>query len=181
MPWWVFCAGTVALAWVSRAALARPQSHGFYRFFAFEAILALVVLNFPVWTQDPCRPLQLLSWTLLAVSIGLVLHALRLLLRHGQPTAQRTEPELFAFERTSALVTSGVFAHIRHPMYTSLLLLAWGAFLKAPSWFELGLATLASVCLWLTALRDEAECRAHFGEAYVRYMARTKRFVPWLL
>jgi protein-S-isoprenylcysteine O-methyltransferase Ste14 len=37
------------------------------------------------------------------------------------------------------------------------------------------------VCLWLTALRDEAECRAHFGEAYVRYMAHTKRFVPWVL
>jgi hypothetical protein len=38
----VFSAGIVLLSWRS---LRDRRSHGFYRFFAFEAILALILLN----------------------------------------------------------------------------------------------------------------------------------------
>ena len=34
---------------------------------------------------------------------------------------------------------------------------------------------------FVTALREEQECLAHFGEAYQDYMRRTRRFVPFLL
>ena len=37
------------------------------------------------------------------------------------------------------------------------------------------------MALLLTALRDEAECIAHFGEAYAAYMGTSKRFVPFLV
>lgn len=175
-----FCAASAALACVSRHALRRPRSHGFYRFIAFEAIAALVILNFPVWTTDPLSPHQLVSWPLLAVSLGLVLHGLHLLKTLGRPTAARTDAELFGFEKTSTLVTRGAFQYIRHPMYASLVFLAWGAFAKDVSWAGLALASLASVALLLTALRDEAECLAHFGAAYAQYMHTTKRFVPFV-
>ena len=48
-----FVLATAALAYVSRASLAAPRSHGFYRFFAWEAILALVLLNLDGWLRDP--------------------------------------------------------------------------------------------------------------------------------
>ncbi|MBS0342567.1 MAG: isoprenylcysteine carboxylmethyltransferase family protein, partial [Proteobacteria bacterium] len=38
----------------------------------------------------------------------------------------------------------------------------------------------ASVFLLLTALRDEVECRAHFGADYADYMRRSKRFIPFV-
>nr|CAD6616095.1 isoprenylcysteine carboxylmethyltransferase family protein [Rhizobium sp. TCK] len=77
------------------------------------------------------------------------------------------------------LVTQGVYAHVRHPMYASFLL--WGtaqAFL-IPNWIA-GLAGLAAV-LALYAVRqsrEEAMMRETFGLEYDAYCARTKRLVP---
>ncbi len=34
-------AGTALVVWLSRKPLRKPGSHGFYRFFAWEAILGL--------------------------------------------------------------------------------------------------------------------------------------------
>ncbi len=176
----LFLLGSAGLFWVSRHALRRPRSHGFYRFFAWECILALVLLNFPHWTEDALSPRQLLSWFLLFVSPFLAVHAVRLLRRVGQPSAERSDAELFSFERTSRVVTAGVYRWIRHPMYAALLYLAWGAFLKHMSGLTVVLVALASLCLWLTARCDEIECLAHFGDEYADYMRRSKRFVPGL-
>jgi protein-S-isoprenylcysteine O-methyltransferase Ste14 len=174
----LFIAGTAFFAYVSRHALRNPRSHGFYRFIAWECLLALVLLNFPMWTVDPFSPRQLVSWVLLIASISLAIHAVQLLKRIGRPSDQRAEAELFSFEKTSSLVTSGAFRYIRHPMYAALLYLAWGAFLKDITPATAVLTVVASIALFVTALRDEAECLAHFGEAYAGYMKTTKRFVP---
>ena len=177
----LFIAGSTVLVYVSRGPLRQPRSHGFYRFFAWECILALIVLNLPVWDRDPLAPHQLLSWGLLALSAWLPVHAVRLLRQAGQPSAARDDDAaLYAFEKTTALVTRGAFRYIRHPMYTALILLAWGAFLKQFTGLTLLLALAATALLWITALRDEEECLAHFGEPYRDYMRRTRRFIPFV-
>jgi protein-S-isoprenylcysteine O-methyltransferase Ste14 len=175
-----FVLGTLILLALSWQALRRPQSHGFYRFFAWEAILALLVLNGPVWFVDRFALHQRLSWTLLFASLLLLFAGLYQLRRMGRPDGQRADAELFAFERTSQLVTSGIFGLIRHPLYASLLLLAWGVACKQPNGLSVILALLASLALWLTAKRDEAECLAQFGEAYRDYIQRSKMFIPWI-
>jgi protein-S-isoprenylcysteine O-methyltransferase Ste14 len=179
----VFVVGTAFFAWVSRRSLLKPRSHGFYRFFAWECILALALVNFPLWEADPLAPHQIASWSLLLISPVLAMHSVRLLRRLGNPGAQRTDAELLSFERTSRLVTTGAYHYIRHPMYAALLLLAWGVFLKdTSSVASMALAAGASVMLVLTALRDEAECRRYFGVAYAEYMNKTsRRFIPFLL
>ena len=176
----IFCAGTAFFTWVSRNALRNPRSHGFYRYIAWECMLGLVLINFPRWTVDPLAPHQLVSWVLLAASIGLAVHAVQLLRRIGRPSAQRAEAELFGFEKTSSLVTSGAFRYIRHPMYAALLYLTWGAWLKDITLASTLLAAVASVALFITALRDEAECLAHFGDEYRAYMQTTRRFMPFV-
>lgn len=172
--------GTLTLLALSWQALRRPKSHGFYRFFAWEAILALLVLNGPVWFVDRFALHQRLSWALLFASLLLLVAGIHQLRRMGRPDGQRTDAELFAFERTSQLVTSGIFRVIRHPLYASLLLLAWGVACKQPGGVSWSLALFASLALWLTAKRDEAECLQQFGEAYRDYMQRSKMFIPWL-
>lgn len=176
----LFIAGTAFFAYVSRNALRNPRSHGFWRFIAWECMLALVILNFPVWTVDPFSPRQLVSWALLIASISLAIHAVQMLKSIGRPSEQRADAELFGFEKTSSLVTSGAFRYIRHPMYAALLYLAWGAFLKDINLATAALTGVASIALYVTALRDEAECLAHFGEAYAGYMRTSKRFVPFI-
>ena len=41
----VFVVVSAVIVYVSRASLRVPRSHGFYRFFAWEVILALTLLN----------------------------------------------------------------------------------------------------------------------------------------
>jgi protein-S-isoprenylcysteine O-methyltransferase Ste14 len=177
----IFLAGSGFFIYVSRNALRNPRSHGFYRFFAWEMMLALVLINFPMWTVDPFSPRQIVSWGLLLGSVVLVIEAVRLLKAIGRPdTAERPDAELFAFEKTSALVTDGIFRYIRHPMYAALLYLTWGAYLKDISLASTLLAAGASIALLITALRDEAECLQHFGAVYAEYMLKSKRFLPFV-
>lgn len=176
----VFGALTLYFAWVSRNALRSPRAHGFWRFFAWECIAALILLNLPMWEHDPLSPRQIASWLLLIMSPCLAIHAVLLLRREGQPDVRRDDAELLGFERTSRLVTRGAFRYIRHPMYAALLALAWGAYLKDITPQSSVIVAGATAFLLLTALRDEAECRAHFGAGYADYMQRSKRFIPYV-
>ncbi|MBK9339803.1 MAG: hypothetical protein IPN04_03580 [Rhodoferax sp.] len=63
-----FIALTFVLIYLSRKPLLNKEAHGFTRFFAWEAILALLVLNAPVWHVHMFAPIQLLSWLLLFIS-----------------------------------------------------------------------------------------------------------------
>lgn len=177
----VFLAGSALLAWLSRGALLRPGSHGFYRFFVWECILGLAVINHTPWGSARLSPVQLVSWVLLATSLVLVLVGATTLLRHGGRNVHREDAALYVWEKTGTLVTSGIFAHIRHPMYASLLALTWGLFFQLPGWPAAGIAAVGSALLYVTARCDERECLDHFGAAYADYCARTRMFVPFLL
>jgi protein-S-isoprenylcysteine O-methyltransferase Ste14 len=178
----VFAILSAGLTYVSRASLFRPGSHGFYRFLAWEAILALFLLNENDWFHDPFAWNQLLSWVLLFCSIPPLVLGVRTLISVGEPVKHRDEDaELLAFEKTTKLVTTGIYRYIRHPLYSSLLLFAWGAFFKAPAWFA-GLLVLSStVLIFATAKADEAECIRFFGPSYRSYMKQSKMFIPFLL
>lgn len=176
----LFAAGSIFLVYVSRASLRAPASHAFSRFVAWEAILALVILNAPHWFHEPFSPRQIVSWVLLFASVPLVVSGYRSLTRHGALDSRRPDATLFEAERTTALVTTGVYRYIRHPLYASLLCLAWGAFGKDVSWASTALAAVATVCLIVTAKRDEAECVRYFGRSYADYMRHTWLFVPFI-
>jgi len=142
----IFAILSAALAYVSRASLRVPRSHGFYRFFAWECILALFFLT------------------------------------QGKPDARRPhDAPLIWIEKTTQLVTTGAFKYIRHPLYSSLLLLAWGVFLKHPSWVGGGVVLGATVFLLATAKVEEVENVRYFGAAYRAYMQHTKMFIPFVL
>lgn len=171
----LFVAGTGCLLWCSHKPLRNPGSHGFYRFFAWEAILALTVLNRES-AGDQTLSEILLQLSLLPLMLGFIT-----LRRHGKSDgARREDGALYSWEKTTELISGGVFGLIRHPMYSALLGLTWGMFFRAVSWPGFALAVVASASLLLTALADEKECIAYFGEAYIDYMRRTRRFIPWL-
>jgi protein-S-isoprenylcysteine O-methyltransferase Ste14 len=175
----VFAAISAGLLRISWRSVRVVRSHGFYRFFAWEAIVALILINSRAWFSDPLTIPQIVSWSLLAVSLvmlGLGIH----LLVAGKPTSRRHDETLLSFEKTSALVTTGIYRYIRHPLYGSLLFLAWGAFLKGITWYTVCLLAAATACLVAAAKADETECVRYFGSSYEQYMKRTRMFVPWL-
>jgi len=180
----IFVALSAGLAYVSRASLSAPRSHGFYRFFAWEFILVLVLLNFhnfQQWFHDPLSIRQLVSWFLLVATLVPGLWGVHLLRTLGRPaTQQREDVPLVGIEKTTQLVTTGAFKYIRHPLYSSLFLLAWGVFFKDPSWVGGSLALGATALLLATAKVEEAENVRYFGAAYRAYMSQTKMFIPFL-
>ena len=177
----VFVIATGFIIYISRASLRQPGSHGFYRFFAWESILLLFLLNVEMWFVDPFSWYQLIAWTLLFASLVPLAFGVKTLRGRGRPTQERPgDPSLLAFEKTTTLVTTGIYAYIRHPLYSSLFLLTWGIFFKALNLASTALALVATTFLFATAQADEAECIQYFGIEYQEYMGKTKRFIPFL-
>lgn len=168
------------LIYVSLKPLRHPGSHGFYRYFGWEGLAAVFVLNRRHWFDDPAAPHQILSWILLAYSIFLVAASLIQYRHAGLYSSQRTEAHLFSFERTERMVDSGIYKYIRHPMYGSLIFLGWGMCLKSPDMNALMCTVAATFFLTLTAKVEERENMAFFGQAYVAYREKTKMFIPFI-
>jgi len=100
--------------------------------------------------------------------------------RRGRPDRARVDASLIGIERTTQLVTSGIYRYIRHPLYGALLYLAWGAFFKRPLLIPLILVVATTVFLIATAKIEEAENVAYFGDSYRDYMRRSRMFIPFL-
>lgn len=176
----IFLAITTFFTVVSRRSLRNPQSHGFYRFFAFEGIAVLVLYNHPLWFTEPFSFRQCLSWFLLIMSIVLVVQGVDSLKRIGGHNHRSCSPENLSFENTKNLVQHGLYSYIRHPMYTSLLLLAWGAFLKRIDCVTIMTVVVVSMTVFFTAKVEERENIDFFGEDYRIYCSHSKMFLPFI-
>ena len=89
-------------------------------------------------------------------------------------------PEVFPDHREQRLVTTGIRAHVRHPVYLGHLceMLAWS------------IGTGLVVCWLLTALAvatgavmirmEDAELEKRFGEEYAAYRKRVPTVLPRL-
>ena len=80
-----------------------------------------------------------------------------------------------------SLVSSGPYALVRHPMYTSFLLMGIGQALLLSNWI-VGLAGLVgfAILFFLRVDKEEHMMLANFGPQYRAYMERTKRIIPYL-
>ncbi len=176
----VFVLASAGIGTISWPTLRKSETHGFFRFFVWEVILILFLLNVDYWFREPFSLVHIFSWVFLFASLYLILRAVQLFRQAGRLDDRRVDPTLIGIEKTTRLVTSGIYGHIRHPFYSSLLFLAWGICLKHVFWGSLLLAGLATILLVITARKEEAEDIRFFGEAYRDYMQRTKMFIPFI-
>ena len=170
----IFIAGTAFIVWFSWwASIKDGRYHGIYRFFSFESLLILVMMQARIWFHHPLSPHQLLSWVFLAGSLFLAVYGFIWLVSAGKPKGK--------FENTTQVITSGAYRFIRHPLYASLLLAGFGSWLKSPlSLIPFCLMLVNSLALYLTARTDEREMIGRFGQAYLDYMKRSKMFIPFI-
>lgn len=88
------------------------------------------------------------------------------------PSIKKTEEQ--------ALVTSGIYAVIRHPLYLAGLVLLIGTNIYfGCTWAWIGVALMLSVILLRIPL-EEKHLEERFGEAYLAYKQQTKAIFPWL-
>jgi len=81
-------------------------------------------------------------------------------------------------ERTE-LVTTGVFAHVRNPIFTAMVTAQFGVVLMVPTWVAvLGLVALVVAVQLQVRAVEEPYLRAVHGATYDAYAAASGRFVP---
>jgi protein-S-isoprenylcysteine O-methyltransferase Ste14 len=79
------------------------------------------------------------------------------------------------------LVDWGVYAWVRHPMYSAFWLLAFAQAFLLANWIA-GLAGIVGwgILFFLRVGHEERLMIDTFGQEYADYMGRTKRVVPWI-
>jgi protein-S-isoprenylcysteine O-methyltransferase Ste14 len=84
-------------------------------------------------------------------------------------------------EAIDHLVTTGIYAKLRHPGYGGLILMYLGLSLVAGTLLALLVALILSILAVLTAFKEEAALEEKFGDQYAAYAARVPwRFIPGL-
>ena len=77
------------------------------------------------------------------------------------------------------LVQHGIYAKIRHPLYTSVILACFGWALAWLSWPSI-LAAGALIPFFHAKSRQEEERLRDRIPEYAEYMVRIRRFIPWI-
>ncbi|CDM59413.1 MULTISPECIES: protein-S-isoprenylcysteine O-methyltransferase [Rhizobium] len=79
------------------------------------------------------------------------------------------------------LISHGPYALVRHPMYTSFLLMALGQAFLLANWV-VGLAGVIgfAILFFLRVDKEERMMLEIFGSEYRAYMDRTKRIIPYI-
>jgi protein-S-isoprenylcysteine O-methyltransferase Ste14 len=115
-----------------------------------------------------------LSWigvALCVLGFGLAIIARWHLGRNwGMPMSRKEQPEL---------ITSGPYAHIRHPIYTGLILAMLGSAMGVDVSWALLLVPVSAYFIY-SARREETVMLQLFPEQYAAYMARTGMLAPRL-
>lgn len=174
MNYYILIAGTILIILFSWfLSIKYKRYHGISRFFAFESVFILVLLNARVWFVNPFSLLQIVSWLLLLFSIYSVIAGYLLLKREGKSSIN--------FENTSVLVVSGIYRYIRHPLYLSVFLLGTGIMLKDAGTIQIILWIIILIAVPVTARIEENEMITKFGDEYRSYMKETKMFIPYIV
>ncbi len=133
-----------------------------------------VATGFPKGADYPFRPLQ--GWLGAAVALA----ALTMFYLSHRALGRNWSISLDVRE-THKLVTDGVYARVRHPMYTAFWLWALAQALLLPNWIAglSGLVGFGTLYAFRVG-REEKLMLDAFGNEYRAYMARTARLVPRL-
>jgi protein-S-isoprenylcysteine O-methyltransferase Ste14 len=116
-------------------------------------------------------PMGVLGVMLCALGVGLAIWARTYLGRNwGMPMSQKESP---------ALVTTGPYAYIRHPVYAGFLLAMLGSAIGESLIWLIPLIVFG-VYFSYSARREEKLLLAQFPDQYSLYMKRTKMILPFI-
>jgi protein-S-isoprenylcysteine O-methyltransferase Ste14 len=131
--------------------------------FIFSAMCTLWICWFALCSLDPFRfeiP-EAVQWS------GFALFILGMILAFGALM------QLRGLENIDHLVTTGLFARLRHPMYTGFMLwiLGWSIYHGAFVSLAVGVIGIANILYWRHL--EDSRLLACYGEVYQQYRLRT--------
>jgi protein-S-isoprenylcysteine O-methyltransferase Ste14 len=81
-------------------------------------------------------------------------------------------------ESEGGIVTTGIYAHVRHPQYLGFLLLTLGMNLEWTTFFTVLLWPVIVVLYYRLARSEEKYSEEQFGEKYREYKRKVPMFIP---
>lgn len=110
------------------------------------------------------------SWLVMGLSSALMAVGLALIY-HGWRQIYRSQGEL---------VTTGLYAHLRHPQYTGILILTFALLIHWPTIATLLMWPVLAVTYARLARREELAAEAAYGLRYVEYRQQVPGFIARL-
>jgi len=171
LAWLTFLAYWIVSSRSAKKTVKRNKSGWSIRITLIVIALTIAITgtNLPSYRVTP-----LIGWIgalLSVIGIAYAIYARRYLGRNwGMPMSVRENPEL---------ITSGPYAHVRHPIYTGILLTMIGSLMTAGlSWL---LILVIYVVFFIYSGKQEEKLMAEtFPDTYPAYKARTKMLIPFV-
>lgn len=143
----------------------------------------LVLIGAVAYVLDP----GLMEWSAVALPdwlriVGIVLSGVSVLgMAWVHSALNRHFSGRLEIREDHALVKAGPYRWVRHPMYTTVVIMFFAIFLMTANWF-IGLGGLLMVLIVVIARtpREEAMLLKAFGDEYQTYMQQTPRYLPRL-
>lgn len=177
LPWVVF-----VLYWLVTALKTRPSERS-ESFLSRYGVMLIVVAGFVLMLDRDARigvlGRRFLPRSFATTITGIVLEwagvALALWARYhlGQNWSGRV-----TIKQGHELIRTGPYAHLRHPIYSGLLLALVGASLQTAQWRELLGIALVLIGFTLKARREEGMLRAQFGASFQEHCEHTGFLLP---
>lgn len=79
-----------------------------------------------------------------------------------------------------AIIRSGPYRFLRHPMYTASLLFLWAAILGHPDTWKIAMGIAVTFVVCMRVIVEERLLRARYPD-YVEYTRTTKALIPFLV
>ncbi len=140
-------------------------------------VVALIYALNPDWLSGASLPFAMwLRWA----GVGIALLGFGLL-QWAQTTLGRNWSDTPRMMKEQALVTSGPYQFIRHPIYSAFLLIFSSLLFVSANWL-IGLAWIGMAVLEIATriAYEEHLMLEYFGDEYREYMRRTGRLIPRL-
>jgi protein-S-isoprenylcysteine O-methyltransferase Ste14 len=80
-------------------------------------------------------------------------------------------------DQPDKLVTTGIFAISRNPIYVGFALVLVGQFLVFPNWIPLVYLAAGVLLFHRQVLREESFMRQHYDQEYAEYCRRVRRYL----
>ena len=128
--------------------------------------------NLPSVSKQEFFHSEILSWVGVFFCLSGLLLLLWSLVSFGQSFRVGIDTE-----HPDKLITNGVFAFSRNPIYVAFALILLGQFLIFPNWI---LLVYLGAGIWLfhrQVLREEEYLKQHYGKEYLEYRNRVRRYL----
>jgi len=128
-----------------------------------------VVLLWTLGRSIATEVLSYLGWAIWVTGMVLLILAVQTLRRRGRA------PDGRSYVETRALIETGIYGVVRHPMYLGWMLMYGAVLLFNPNLPILAVSALGAASVYLVAREEDGRLVARFGERYRCYMQSVPR------